>query len=102
MHERETEPLVAVIVAISPVAPPDVLSVGVVSLVTLSVLDAPVSDEARRSGIVGAAGAEVSIVRLVASLEADRLPDVSVRVPVTLQDPGVIDGRVHDVAEPTT
>ena len=69
---------------------------------TLSVFDAPVSDEARRSGVVGAAGEEVSIARLVASLEADRLPAVSVSVPDTLQDPGVIDGRVHDVAEPTT
>ena len=94
--------MVAVIVAISPVVPPDVLSVGVVSLVMLSVLDAPVSDDASRSGADGVAGAVVSIVRLVASLEADRLPDVSVSAPLTVHDPGVNDGSVHDVAEPTT
>lgn len=89
-------------VAVSPVAPPEVLNVGVLSLVMLSEFDAPVSDDARRSGVVGAAGAAVSIVRFVAPLEADRFPDGSVSVAVTLHGPGVIDGRLHDVAEPTT
>jgi hypothetical protein len=100
VHERETEPLVALMVAISPDDPPEVLSVGVLSLVTLSVSDAPVSDEASRSGANGTSGAVGSITRLVVSLGMERLPEGSVSVPVTLHDPGVNDESVHDVAEP--
>ena len=55
-------PLVAEIVMVSPLAPPVALMVGVLSLVLLSVVDDPVSDDASRSTPVGAVGAVVSTV----------------------------------------
>ena len=47
---RVTEPFVAEMVATSPVEPPGMDNVGVVSLVRLSEFDAPESDDATRSG----------------------------------------------------
>ena len=105
-------PFVAVMVAVSPVVPPDVLSVGVVSLVMLSVLDAPVSDDASRSGAVGAEGplppdddgpllTGASMIKLNGELLADVLPAGSVSVAVVLHVPPDIVGRSHDVAVPT-
>ena len=101
VHERVVVALLAEIVAILPVVPPDVLSVGVVSLVMLSVLDAPVSDDASRSGVVGASGAVGSMVIGVAGLDAVRAPDGSVNVPVTLHVPAANVGNVHAFSEPT-
>jgi hypothetical protein len=49
-------------VMVSPLVPPLALIVGVVSLVLLSVFDAPVSEEANRSTPVGAVGRDVSTV----------------------------------------
>jgi hypothetical protein len=57
-------PLVAEMVMVSPLAPPDALIVGVVSFVLLSVDDEPVSDEATRSTPDGADGGVVSTVTL--------------------------------------
>jgi len=59
------EPLVALMVAVSPLVPPlDSENVGVVSVVLLSVLELPVSDDAARSGAPGELGAVVSTVTL--------------------------------------
>ena len=56
-------PFVAVIVTRSPEEPPlDNDIVGVVSVVSLSVFDVPVSEAAARSGAPGADGAVVSSV----------------------------------------
>ena len=49
-------PLVAVMVAVSPLLPPLTENVGVVSVVMLSVFEAPVSELTSRSGADGAAG----------------------------------------------
>lgn len=66
------EPFAAEIVTRSPELPPLASeNVGVVSVVLLSVLEFPVSDEAARSGAPGADGAVVSTVMLVAALAAD-------------------------------
>jgi hypothetical protein len=60
-HDTVVVPLVAEIVIVSPLFPPDALKVGVVSLVLLSVSDDPVSDAANKSTPDGADGAVVSI-----------------------------------------
>lgn len=96
-HERVVVALLAEIVAMLPVAPPLVDTAGVVSLVMLSVLDAPVSDDARRSG----AAVAVEIVMLSGVLDAETFPAGSVSVPVTAQTPSPSVGRVHEVSEPT-
>ena len=62
MHVFVVLPLVTEMVTVSPAVPPDADIVGVVSLVTLSVLDAPVSDDVATSGAPGAAGGVVSTV----------------------------------------
>ena len=49
-HDTVVAPLVAEMVMVSPLVPPDALIVGVVSLVLLSVDDAPVSEAGIRSG----------------------------------------------------
>src|SRR5215472_18508508 len=58
------------------------VKVGVVTLVMLSVLAAPESDAAIRSGVVGAAGAVVSTVKISAALGWLTLPAASVAVTV--------------------
>lgn len=55
----------AEIVATSPVDPPETENVGVVSLVTSSEPDRPVSEAGARSGTPGADGAVLSIVTVV-------------------------------------
>jgi hypothetical protein len=60
VHDTVVVPLVAEIVIVSPLFPPDALKVGVVSLVLLSVSDDPVSDAANKSTPDGADGAVVS------------------------------------------
>ena len=64
---------VAETVIVSPLVPPDALTVGVLSFVRLSVDDEPLSDEAARS-TVGADGALVSIVMLSGVDGADTVP----------------------------
>jgi hypothetical protein len=63
-HDTVVLPLVAEMVMVSPLVPPDALIVGVVSFVLLSVDDEPVSDEATRSTPDGADGGVVSTVTL--------------------------------------
>jgi hypothetical protein len=62
VHDTVVVPLVAEMVMVSPLVPPLALIVGVVSLVLLSVFDAPVSEEANRSTPEGAVGRDVSTV----------------------------------------
>ena len=57
-----TPPFVAVMVTVSPLPPPEAEKVGVLSEVTLSVVDDPVSDDVRRLFDDGAVGGVVSIV----------------------------------------
>ena len=87
VHVTVLAPFVAVMVTVSPLEPPAALIVGVLSLVTLSVDDRPVSDEAARSTPVGAVGTLVLTV-IDRGLEAVLvLPAGSVRVAVMLQVP---------------
>lgn len=94
--------MVAVMVTVSPFDPTSAEMAGVVSLVRLSVLDAPVSDDASRSGAGGAVGLSRSIVMFVAGLESDCSPLGLVRSAVTDHVPVVRSGRVQDVAVPMT
>ena len=94
--------MVAVMVTVSPFDPTSAGIAGVVSLVRLSVLDAPVSDDASRSGAGGAVGLSRSIVMFVAGLESDCSPLGLVRSAVTDHVPVVRSGRAQDVAVPMT
>lgn len=94
-------PLLAVIVAVSPAEPPGTDTAGVLSLVASSVLDEPVSDAARRSGVEGAAGGVVSTVRLSGAVVEPVLPAASVTDAEIDHVPSAIIGRSHDVADPT-
>ena len=88
-------------VAVSPAVPPVNDMVGVVSFVTLSVPDEPVSLAGSRSGAAGAAGGAVSMTSGVGTDDGDTLPAGSVIVAVEDQLPGVKLGRSHEVADPT-
>jgi hypothetical protein len=101
-HDTVVVPLVAEMVMVSPLVPPDALIVGVVSLVLLSVLDDPESDDASKSTPDGADGGVVSIEMGSALDDVDVLPDGSVRVAETFQFPGVNVGSVQLVADPMT
>ena len=54
VQETVVEPLVAVIVTVSPWAAPLAPTVGVASFVSLSLVELPVSEELSRSGVFGA------------------------------------------------
>ena len=83
--------LVAVMVYVLPlVSVPGRLMVGVLLLVTLSVLLVPVSLAVARSGRPGADGAAVSMVTLRGEDAAEVLPAASVSVAVTLQAPSAM------------
>jgi len=101
VHDLVVEPFVAVTVAVSPVEPPGTENAGVVSEVTLSESDDPVSDDDARSGAAGGVGAVVSTVIGVEEPAAEVLPAGSVSVPDTDHDPSVKPDRSHDEAEPT-
>jgi hypothetical protein len=101
-HVFVVEPFVAVTVAVSPVDPPGTENVGVVSEVTLSLFEVPVSEPDARSGAPGAEVAVESTVNGRPELAADWLPAGSVRRDVNVHEPSVRTGRSHDVAEPTT
>jgi hypothetical protein len=102
VHDTVVVPLVAEIVIVSPLVPPLALKVGVVSLVLLSVFDAPVSDASARSTPEGADGGVVSIVTGNAVDDGEMLPAGSVSVDEMFQVPSVSVGRVQFVAEPMT
>ena len=63
------------------------VKVGVASLVTLSMLELPLSLAAARSGVDGAAGAEASIVTVRAEEATETLPAASVAVAVIVWTP---------------
>ena len=88
-------PLVAVSVIVSPEFPPLAETVGVVSLVTLSVDELPVSDDARRSGAAGADGVP-TIVSPSEGPADETLPAASVNVALVVHEPGVNVDRSHD------
>jgi len=70
-------------VTVAPVSQ-EIVKVGVVSVVMSSVDDVPVSDEASKLGVPGAAGVEVSIVTERLGESDDSLPATSVKVEVIL------------------
>ena len=102
VHDTVVVPLVAEMVIVSPLVPPLALKVGVVSLVLLSVFDAPVSDASARSTPEGADGGVVSIVTGNAVDDGEMLPAGSVNVDEMFQVPSVSVGSVQFVAEPMT
>jgi hypothetical protein len=102
VHDTVVVPLVAEIVIVSPLFPPDALKVGVVSLVLLSVSDDPVSDAANKSTPDGADGAVVSIVIGNAVDDGEMLPAGSVSVDEMFHVPSVSVGSVQFVADPIT
>jgi len=102
VHDTVLVPLVAEMVIVSPLVPPLALIVGVVSLVLLSVFDAPESDDAERSTPDGADGAAPSIVIGSAVDDVDVLPAGSVRVAEMFHVPSVSVGSVQFVADPMT
>jgi len=102
VHDTVVLPLVAVIVMVSPLVPPVALIVGVVSLVLLSVLDDPESDDASKSTPDGADGGVVSIEMGSALDDGDVFPAGSVSVDEMFQFPGVNVGSVQSVDVPTT
>jgi len=101
VHDTVLVPLVAEIVIVSPLVPPLALIVGVVSLVLLSVFDAPLSDVANKSG-ADREGGLVAIVTGKALDASDSLPNGSVNVAEMFHVPSVSVGSVQFVAEPMT
>ena len=89
-------PLVALIVTEFPLLPPLPVNVGVVSLVMSSLLEVPESELEARSGAVLGVDGGVEMVRASDEEELEVFPAGSVRVPVTVHDPGVRVGRSHD------
>ncbi len=73
---------------------------GVVSLVTLSELERPVSDDGRRSG-AGRDGGVVAMVMGNEDAACDTLPSGSVSVAEMFHVPSVSVGNVQFVAVPT-
>jgi hypothetical protein len=92
-HVTVTPPLVAVTRTVSPTVRPEKPISGVLSDVMLSVDEVPRSEASIKSGIPGAVGATVSIVRLKEELVADVFPAASVRVAVTLHTPSDNNGK---------
>ena len=94
--------MVAEMVMVSPFVPPVALTVGVVSLVLLSVLDDPESDDASKSTPDGADGGVVSIEMGSALDDGEVFPAGSVSVDERFQFPGVNVGSVQFVEVPMT
>jgi hypothetical protein len=88
-------------VMVSPLVPPLALIVGVVSLVLLSVFDAPVSDDANRSTPVGADGGVVSMVSGNDPVDGPVFPAASVTEADTVHVPSDNVGNEQLVATPT-
>jgi hypothetical protein len=95
-HETIEPPFCADTVTVSAVDAPTTLMVGVVSAVTLSVDDAPVSEAGSRSGAEGADGTVVSITTVTAGDTDDTLFRASVRTDVRVHDPSERFGNVQD------
>ena len=101
-HVAEVVPFVPVSVTMSPVEPPAAESVGVVSAVTLSPSDGPVSDAESRSGVAGAVGGVESMTRGSAFCVAPTFPATSMMEADTDQVPSERVGRSHEDATPAT
>ena len=102
VHWKVLVPFVAYTVTRSPFVTPGIVTVGVVSLVTLSVLLEPVSDDDARSGIEGTLGAERSRV-IETAVEAAEVADwLSVIAAVTDQMPSLVRGRAQVRVEAVT
>lgn len=88
MHVTVVAPLVAVTVTVSPSLTPEARTSGVVSFVTLSVEEEPVSDDEIRLGVFGAAIAETTAesTALVLRLRTSCTEYVAVAVPVKPPD----------------
>lgn len=84
VHVTVVAPLVAVMVTVSPSLTPEDRTAGVVSFVTLSVEEEPVSDDEIRLGVFGAAIAETTAesTALVLRLRTSCTEYVAVAVPV--------------------
>ena len=95
-HETIEPPFCADTATVSPVEAPTTLMVGVVSVVMLSVDDAPVSEAGSRSGAEGADGTVVSITTVTAGDTDDTLFCASVRADVRVHDPSERLGNVQD------
>lgn len=98
-HDCWSPPFVAVIVTVSPFVVPGTVIVGVVSDVLLSVVLAPESLDAKRSGIPGVAGAVESIVMGSAALAGESIPAMLVMIAEVLQVPSARAGRVHEFVD---
>jgi hypothetical protein len=101
VHVTVEVPLVADTVTTSPVRAPGIEISGVESFVMLSEADAPVSDDANRSGADRDGGA-VAIVTGRALDAPDTLPNGSVNVDEMFHVPSVSVGSVQFVATPMT
>ena len=99
-HDTVVLPFVAVKVMVSPVEPPLALTVGVLSFVLLSVLEAPVSDALARSRPLGTGGAPESMVTASPVITAV-LPDGSVMVAAMFHEPSARRPSVQFVLAPT-
>jgi hypothetical protein len=88
VHVTVVAPLVAVMVTVSPSLTPEDRTAGVVSFVTLSVEEEPVSDDEIRLGVFGAAIAETTAesTALVLRLRTSCTEYVAVAVPVKPPD----------------
>ena len=78
------------------------VKVGVVTLVILSVLETPVSLAAVRSGVVGASGTTLSIVKLAVGPGDSTLLEVSVAFECTTEVPSrakLLSAKVKDHVE---
>jgi hypothetical protein len=92
----------AVNVIVSPSFAPAIPKVGVVSVVTLSVCDPPLSEVVAKSGATGFDGAVASMVIGNAVDDGEMLPAGSVSVDEMFHVPSVSVGSVQFVAEPMT
>lgn len=95
-HETVVPPFCAVTETVSPVPAPLTPIAGVVSAVTLSEDDGPVSEAASRSGAMGADGTVVSITTVTGGDTDDTLFCASVRTDVRVHDPSERFGNVQD------
>lgn len=88
MHVTVVAPLVAVMVTVSPSLTPEDRTAGVVSFVTLSVEEEPVSDDEIRLGVFGAVIAETTTesTALVLRLRTSCTEYAAVAVPVKPPD----------------
>jgi len=102
------DPLDAVMVAVSPVDPPETENAGVVSEVMSSLEEDPESDAAARSGVPGADGGVVSTVTVgpaaaapgpTVPVEAVTEPDASVGMTVPSPQPDTVTVKVAEVPD---